>query len=88
MELVPSSANMRGSVVDESDTDFSLISSLTSEQHLPSASLASRTRASLLVSTAMPTLVAIFGCFDAVGWAAGRASGLQKYEGMVEVGTG
>jgi len=27
-------------------------------------------------------------CFDTVGWAAGRASGLQKYGGMVEVGTG
>jgi len=49
MELVPSSANMKRSVDAESDTDFSLISSLTSEQHAPSASR--RSRASLLVST-------------------------------------
>ena len=27
-------------------------------------------------------------CFDTVGWAAGRESGLQKIWGMVEVGTG
>ena len=27
-------------------------------------------------------------CFDAVGWAAGRASGPKKYGRMVEVGTG
>jgi len=27
-------------------------------------------------------------CFDTVGWAAGKASSLQKIGGMVQVGTG
>jgi len=27
-------------------------------------------------------------CFDTVGWVAGRASGLQRYWGMVEVDIG
>ena len=30
----------------------------------------------------------VLQCFDTVGWAAGRASGLLKNGGMVEVGTG
>ena len=30
----------------------------------------------------------VLQCFDTVGWVAGRASGLQKNGGMVEVGTG
>ena len=51
LELVPSSTNVRRSAEDECDTDLSSISSLTSEQHAPSASLAHQTRAPLLVST-------------------------------------
>ena len=33
-------------------------------------------------------LLSCLQCFDTVGWAAGRAPGLSKIWGMVEVGTG
>ena len=52
MELVHRSRSIRRSDGDdgESDTDFSAISSLTSEHHPLSASLAQPSRPSLLVS--------------------------------------